>query len=479
MALVSLNSQSLTKRSADTSLMPPPPRPKRIKRPATVIDEDSYTDALSHIIARDFFPGLVETESKQDYLDALESKDQEWISAAGRKLSEVMTPRPDGRRNRGRRGTSMTPNLYGRNGEDTPTAWQGETPMSVKSSASNSTAKSGKAEVDTNLSLSAFQAKYTSEDNESFYKLLDKQNLKKAEKYSWMWQGNKILAPRQIAHRKREERLLAAKSEQESSDRKEVLSIEPADDRPAMPDSWPSGPENSLMFDPTSSIEGTSMQTIQQTAEATSRAPLKSVVYDNTRLPSSSTSRTSISRPPSPTHSAVHAALSGHPRPSASSSSFIDGPSTPRVAGYSFVDPDPKPAPPPPPSSSYTPIPVSLLGSGDSSPNPFNIRESGRRETLHLKMVDRMAKGKRTASRKEAAGAPSPVVPRFASSPRIGLGGGLTPAGQKLAGKMGNLTTPTRMGFGGSGSITPKGGQGQIAKSGVGGGGVVRRSGLR
>lgn len=442
--------------------MPPPPRPKRIKRPATVIDEDSYTDALSHIIARDFFPGLIETESKQEYLDALESKDHEWISAAGRKLSQVMTPGPDGRRNRGRRGTSMTPNLYGKNGDDTPTAWQGDTPMSVKSSASYTTTKSGKAEVDTNLSLSAFQAKYTSEDNESFYKLLDKQNLKKAEKYSWMWHGNKILAPRQIAHRKREERLLAAKSEQESSDKKEVLSIEPADDRPAMPDSWPSGPENSLMFDPTSSIEGTSMQTVQQTAEATSRAPPKSVVYDNTRLPSS-TSRTPISRPPSPTHSAVHAALSGHPHPSASSSSFINGPSTPRVAGYSFVDPDPKPTL----THSYTPVPVSLLGSGDASPNPFNIRESGRRETLHLKMVDKMAKGKRTASKKEVLGA-SPV-PRFASSPRIGLGG-LTPAGHKLAGKVGSLT-PKRIWFGGS--ITPKG---QISKSGVG---VVRRSGLR
>lgn len=442
--------------------MPPPPRPKRIKRPATVIDEDSYTDALSHIIARDFFPGLTETESKQEYLDALESKDHEWISAAGRKLSQVMTPGPDGTRNRGRRGTSMTSNLYGKNGDDTPTAWQGDTPISVKSSASNTTTKSGKAEVNTNLSLSAFQAKYTSEDNESFYKLLDKQNLKKAEKYSWMWHGNKILAPRQIAHRKREERLLAAKSEQELNDKKEALSIEPADDRPAMPDSWPSGPENSLMFDPTSSIEGTSMPTVQQTAEATSRAPPKSVVYENTRLPSS-ISRTPISRPPSPTHSAVHAALSGHHRPYASSSSFINGPLTPRVAGYSFVDPDPKPIQMP----SYTPIPVSLLGSGDASPNPFNIRESGRRETLHLKMVDKMAKGKRTASKKEVLGA-SPV-PRFASSPRIGLGG-LTPAGQKLAGKVGSVT-PKRVWFGGS--ITPKG---QISKSGVG---VVRRSGLR
>jgi protein DGCR14 len=32
------------------------------------------------------------------------------------------------------------------------------------------------------MSLSAFQAKYTSEDNESFYRLLDKQNQKKADK---------------------------------------------------------------------------------------------------------------------------------------------------------------------------------------------------------------------------------------------------------------------------------------------------------
>ena len=107
--------------------MPPPPPPKRIKRPAKVLDEDDYTDALSHIIARDFFPGLLEAESKQDYLNALDSRDGEWIAAAGRKLTEIMTPGPDGRRLRGRRGTSMTPasGLGGRGGE-TPKAWKGD-----------------------------------------------------------------------------------------------------------------------------------------------------------------------------------------------------------------------------------------------------------------------------------------------------------------------------------------------------------------
>ncbi|KLJ09070.1 hypothetical protein EMPG_15506 [Blastomyces silverae] len=49
------------------------------------------------------------------------------------------------------------------------------------------------------MSLSMFQTKYTSEDNESFYKVLDRQNVKKRQKYAWMWNGNKILAPRQIA----------------------------------------------------------------------------------------------------------------------------------------------------------------------------------------------------------------------------------------------------------------------------------------
>ncbi|SLM38984.1 Nuclear protein DGCR14 [Lasallia pustulata] len=248
MASVS-NSQALAKRSSDTALMPPPPRPKRIKRPAKVLDEDTYTDALSNIIARDFFPGLVETESQQEYLNALDSHDDAWIAAAGRKLTEVMTPGPDGRRLRGKRGTSMTPTsrLFGRGGE-TPKGWGGDTPMSVVSTSSTATSQTEKPEVDTNMSLSAFQTKYTSEDNESFYKLLDKQNLKRAEKQAWMWSGNKIPSARQIAHRQRSSRLLEAKAAQDRANGgKALLSIEAPDTRKAMPDAWPSRPDNPLM----------------------------------------------------------------------------------------------------------------------------------------------------------------------------------------------------------------------------------------
>ena len=63
--------------------------PKRIKRPSTVLDEDNYTDALGHIIARDFFPGLLESRAEQTYLDAVESGDLEWIAEAKRHLYET------------------------------------------------------------------------------------------------------------------------------------------------------------------------------------------------------------------------------------------------------------------------------------------------------------------------------------------------------------------------------------------------------
>ncbi|MCJ1476877.1 hypothetical protein MMC13_005546 [Lambiella insularis] len=441
-------SQALTKRSLDTALMPPPPPPKRIKRPAKVIDEDTYTDALSHIIARDFFPGLLEAESQQDYLNALDSQDSGWIESAGRKLTEVMTPGPDGRRIRGRRGTSMTPllSLHGRGGA-TPKGWGGDTPMSVVSTTSTSTNQTAKPEVDTNLSLSVFQQKYTSEDNESFYKLLDKQNLKKTEKYAWMWANNKIPAARQIAYRQRQERLLAAKSAEELENGvKQPLANDDvnSDTRQAMPDAWPTRPDNSLMFGP-SSIED-SHQTVQQRAEELSRAAPKAVIYDNTRLPAPSIDIDPTAVPPSPSLSAVQDAIAGRPRLSASEAEF-SGNETPRVNGYAFVDSAPSPSPSEM-SSSWGEISTtsSLLGSGDSTPNPFKIKEGSKREALHHRMVNKVAKGKRVSKREGELKTPL-SVPRFASSPRIGKGG-LTPAAQKLLGRVGGATP---LGKGGKG----------------------------
>ncbi|KAL2351276.1 nuclear protein DGCR14 [Cryomyces antarcticus] len=502
------NDTALTKRSNDTALMPPPPPPKRIKRPATVLEEDVYTDALSHIIARDFFPGLLESETTQEYLDAIDAQDSAWIAEAGRKLTEVMTPGPDGRRLRGRRGTSMTPS-FGRGTSQAPrgSVFGGDTPLSVAGSdvSTSCTARTASApDVDVNMSLSAFQAKYTSEDNESFNALLDKQNAKRAQKYAWMWAGNKIPSGRQIAHRARQQQLLG----DASSDTAVAIRPHP-DTRPAMPDTASStqGPRNAFMFGgPDVSDTHPTLTSTAAAAAAASTAPPKTLHYPATRLPPPpqppSSSDTTI--PPSPSLSAIDAALAGRIRPTATEAADSDlytGAETPRVAGYAFVDEEPTPE--------ELGIPVSdgeaqaldtaallarLSGGGTSEAegpnrnrNLFSLQAASRRETLHHRMVEKTNAGRRASAAGAGAGAGGgggggggggaggrvaalrgsasatgaaqrTPTPGFAS--RTGTGSAsMTPAARKLLERM---RTPTRSDGGtfGSGSRGRKGGAG-------------------
>jgi protein DGCR14 len=418
------SSKALVKRSTDTELMPPPT--KRIKRPQKVLDEDAYTDAISEIIARDFFPGLLEAETQQEYLDALDSKDNAWISSASRRLSHVMTP---GRR--GRRGTSVQTPL--RAASETPQGgYGGDTPMSVMSNFSMaSTQAPAKPDIDTNMSLTSFQAKYTSEDNESFYKLLDKQNQKRAEKYSWMWGGNKLPSNMMLKQKEVEVKLLeSGKSLVDDGGKRDRLAIRDVVEKPAMPDSWKARANNNLMFRP-ESVEDT-VETIAQRAQNESRAAPKGVAYANTRMPVVDVMVPEI--PPSPSLSAIRDAIAGRPRRTDSESGY-DGSETPRVNGYAFVDDEPE--------EEYT-LPVARieLGKGDSTPNPFKIKEQSRREDLHHRMVDKVAKSKRASEQVGMTGKVDRTpVPKFPSSPRVGTGG-LTPAGQRLWSKVGRSGRP-------------------------------------
>ncbi|KAF2811840.1 uncharacterized protein BDZ99DRAFT_281700 [Mytilinidion resinicola] len=447
-------SQALSKRDNTTALMGPPPVPKRRKRPATVLDEDLYTDALSHIIARDFFPGLLETKAQQEYLDALDSQDSAWIATAGRKLTDLMGE--DGRKVRGRRGTSMTPSMtpmrhLGRDGSETPRAWgSAETPVSVAGSEFGGSEYSDgerKQEVDLNLSLTAFQAKYTSEDNESFNKLLDRENARKSEKYAWAYNGNKILASRQVMHREREAakqleageaaRLAEKDNEAASSVLKTHRLVTPLDARPAMPTSAPYRPKNALMFPP-DSVEETHT-TAAMKAESASMAPPKTVLHANTRFPGPLLDPYRPEDPPSPTLSAVQDAIAGRPRPTESEAGYT-GAETPRVGGYAFVDAEPD-----------EPPPLDLLrGYGEQTPRgTFEISDIGRREKLHDKMVERLGRGKREGS---VASSSSSMIssikggptPRFLSAPSKARGN-LTPAALRLFERVG---TPRREGPG-------------------------------
>ncbi|KAI1075259.1 nuclear protein DGCR14 [Whalleya microplaca] len=416
------NSSALVRKRSDMELMPPPPAPKRIKRPKKVLDEDSYTDALSQIIARDFFPGLLESEMQQEYLDAVESKDEAWISSASRRLHQVMTPG----RQRTKRGTSLAP------GAQTPRGFVGDTPVSV-SAGSTATVLEEKAEINTDMSLGAFQSKYTSEDNESFYKLLDKQNSKRAEKYAWLWSGNKLPSNMMLKQKEIEAKLMEKRSLIDDGFERELLAIKDREEKPAQCETWKSMPNNSLMFNP-ESIED-SMETRIQKAETESRAAPKGVNYPNTRLAVPKISEDE-SVPSSPSLSAVRDAIAGKRR-EGEIDSTVTGNETPRVNGYAFVDDEE-------PEYEQPAAPKIDLGPGDSTPNPFIIKEQSKREALHHRMVDRISQSKRTSSKVGMTGKVDKTpVPRFPSSPRVT--GGLTPAAQRLWSKIG-----------GSGGSTPR-----------------------
>lgn len=426
-------STALVRKRTDTELMPPPPPTKRIKRPKKVIDEDSYTEALSQIIARDFFPGLLESETQQEYLDALDSKDPAWISSASRRLQHVMTP---GRR-RARRGTSLAP------GAQTPRSYAGDTPVSVVTAASTTkTSAEDKADaVDINMSLGAFQSKYTSEDNESFYKLLDKQNSKRAQKYAWLWTGNKLPSKMQLKQKEVETKLLETRSLADDGFKRDRLAIKDKDDRPAQVDTWKARPNNELMFTP-DGIED-EMETRMQRAEAESRAAPRGVDYANTRMPPPKVSDDG-SVPSSPSLSAVRDAIAGR-RVLSDANSTTAGSETPRVNGYAFVDDEE-------PEYASAAAPKIDLGPGDATPNPFVIKEQSRREALHHRMVDRISQSKRLSSQVGLTGKVEKTpVPKFPSSPRVTEG--LTPAAQRLWSKIGS--------GGGSTPRTPFGEQGR------------------
>ena len=468
----SSNSKALTKRSAAGALMPPPPAPKRIKRPSIVLDEDTYVSAISHIVRRDFFPGLAESDAQREYLNALESKDKAWIRESGKKLTQVMTPVPYGQRRTADRTRFSRPSAS--SADKTPSVWGADTPVSVAATEAEDEDEEsdglGKLnKVDLNLSLNAFQAKYTSEDQESFSAIIDKQNQKKFDKHTWLHDGNRYASKQRLAQQK----LLAATPSNSTA-----LTVRPSqnlDDRPAAPTMHKHTAFNTLMFAP-DSVESWAPTQLSR-SEAASLAPPKQTLYANTRLPAEPDAPP---RPTSPTLSTIRDAVSGRPRLGASEGGYT-GSETPRVNGYAFVD-----AVAPGSDSDSDSAPEDLLerfGVSGSRATPFSMAEASEWDMLHHKWVDSIG-AKRAASAASGAGGSTEAnttstngssgragastsgkalgkglgiftseTPRFLSAPTPGRKskGDLTPAAQRLFDSMGKTPRAGGAGFGGSG----------------------------
>ncbi|EXJ62670.1 hypothetical protein A1O7_03108 [Cladophialophora yegresii CBS 114405] len=481
-------SQALVRQAsvADVALMPPPPF-KRIKRPPEVLDEDEYTQALSDIIARDYFPGLLESQAQHEYLAALDSGNDAWIAEAAQKLRHAGAQMATGTKRRaGARNTrfdsststpsaSVTPTTT-RRAQDTPLGYTGnETPVSVAGSQiSRGEGGSGLLEQrneqsqlekdKARLSLGAFQAKYTSEDNESFNTVLDKQNQKRRLKHAHLWtQDQRIPSARQIAYRRAEEvRLLKQKAEAETQPDDDddgtaeggkalipismSISSGAVDTRPARPDAWKiQTPDNTLMFPASSVDEDHGIPTVQQVREQTSKAGAKEVVHSNTRFPPLHVQYADdfAAVPPSPS---LNTDIIANRHRGRGPASEVSGSETPRVNGYAFVDED-EPEPENVHASTNAPAPPSyrdlLAGqvAGDGTPNPFKISEIRKREDLHLRMVERQARKKREKDKDKETTAT--IRTPGARTPHAG---NVTPAARRLMEKLGANTnrTPSR-----------------------------------
>ncbi|KAF8758955.1 Nuclear protein Es2 [Rhizoctonia solani] len=314
-----------------------------------ILDEDSYTSALSDIIARDFFPSLAHLDATNGYLSALDTRDPEQISKSVRRLQDLAaTPTPGHYRNL--QTPSHTP--YGAGPSDTPISRRSEFEPRGNS-------------ITKGLSLDEFQARYTSEDNASFATILDDENRQRKEKWGWAWEAQTndpghycywrantspkaILAGDSLSSSDLEGKGLevALVSHQGSEGDKQLVKAEQIqtieevmapkkDDRPAGVPGWKFKARNSLMFPPDANQSPYDVISSTAPPPPTKGEP-RAIHYGGTRI-ADQDEASGVTEPSSPTHSRVDAAIAGRP--------YVSGGETPKVAGHSFVSETASPSP--------------------------------------------------------------------------------------------------------------------------------------
>lgn len=152
----------------------------------TVLDEDSYVEALEKIIERDYFPDISKLRDRLDWLEAVKTGDPVQIRDAQLKIIErrggggrkVTTSNPLDSRISHTPGSTFIRNL-------TPfDEFDGKTPKTPGFPVTEGEKEDG--DVDTSLGLDQFLRRYTSEDNHSFSQILEKVNRKRKERFGYL-----------------------------------------------------------------------------------------------------------------------------------------------------------------------------------------------------------------------------------------------------------------------------------------------------
>ncbi|KFK38235.1 hypothetical protein AALP_AA3G086700 [Arabis alpina] len=177
-----------TPRSSSSEIIPRNPR-KRMR----VLDEDAYVEAIEKIIERDYFPDITKLRDRLDWIQAVKTRDPIQIRDAQLKIIERRGKKANHHHVGDTEGKTQTPgSTFLRN--FTPLdEFDGKTPRTPGVIPGGEVVgdDDGEGDVDVDMSLDEFFRRYTSEDNESFSKILEKVNRKKKEKYAFLLGGEK------------------------------------------------------------------------------------------------------------------------------------------------------------------------------------------------------------------------------------------------------------------------------------------------
>lgn len=178
----------LSSPSTDTSISTPSNSNKNPRKQSTVLDEDTYVASIEKIIERDFFPDVPKLRDRLDWLEAIRSRDPARIRDAQLQILER------------RRGKAANPDAtLGKSRTPGSTLFKTPTPFEFDSNVTPGVVNRenldvgevGDESVGADLTLDEFFRRYTSEDNDSFSKIIEKVNRKRKERYAHLIEGGK------------------------------------------------------------------------------------------------------------------------------------------------------------------------------------------------------------------------------------------------------------------------------------------------
>ncbi|KAD3066617.1 hypothetical protein E3N88_34497 [Mikania micrantha] len=173
---------------SSNSLITPTSTNPRKRNPSTVLDEDTYVAAIEKIIQRDFFPDVPKLRDRLDWLEATRTGDPMLIRDAQLKIIERRSGKGIDTEGKIRTpGSTFFRNTTPLELDRTP-----GTDRFVKDELLDAkellVKDDGSVDTDS-LSLDEFFRRYTSEDNDSFSKLIEKVNKNKRLRYEFLLEG--------------------------------------------------------------------------------------------------------------------------------------------------------------------------------------------------------------------------------------------------------------------------------------------------